>query len=137
MLIRRFVNASFRLLMREAWNATLVVEYNTILTDHGGPLWYELQLHPPPTRSLKRIITLLPSQLDRHQDTPKSALPPGRYLSRRTRQSARESPSHTGGVDTSARTARHPPDTLHRPRRTDADKNDAAADAVVDPRAAS
>ncbi|PIL31428.1 hypothetical protein GSI_06129 [Ganoderma sinense ZZ0214-1] len=38
MLVRRFVNASFRLLIREGWDASVVNEYNAILTDRGGPL---------------------------------------------------------------------------------------------------
>ena len=39
MLVRRFVNASFRLLIRDEWDASVCAEYNTILTDKGGPLW--------------------------------------------------------------------------------------------------
>lgn len=39
MLIRRFTNASFRLLIREKWDNTLCAEYNSILSDRGGPLW--------------------------------------------------------------------------------------------------
>lgn len=39
MLVRRFVNASFRLLIREGWDVVAVMEYNSILTDCGGPLW--------------------------------------------------------------------------------------------------
>ena len=42
MLIRRFVNASFRLLIRSGWDAEVCRAYNSILTDHGGPLWYAL-----------------------------------------------------------------------------------------------
>ncbi|KAI1793170.1 Nop52-domain-containing protein [Ganoderma leucocontextum] len=38
MLVRRFVNASFRLLIREGWDAAAVKEYNSILTGRGGPL---------------------------------------------------------------------------------------------------
>ncbi|RDX51869.1 Nop52-domain-containing protein [Lentinus brumalis] len=38
MLIRRFVNASFRLLIRSGWDAEACREYNSILTDRGGPL---------------------------------------------------------------------------------------------------
>ncbi|KAH9947101.1 Nop52-domain-containing protein [Amylocystis lapponica] len=38
MLVRRFVNASFRLLIREEWDSTTTAEYNTILTARGGPL---------------------------------------------------------------------------------------------------
>lgn len=41
MLVRRFVNASFRLLMRNDWDASLCVEYNSILAGRGGPLWCE------------------------------------------------------------------------------------------------
>ena len=40
MLIRRFVNASFRLLMRSEWDESACNEYNDILTKPGGPLWY-------------------------------------------------------------------------------------------------
>ncbi|KAI0652418.1 Nop52-domain-containing protein [Trametes meyenii] len=41
MLVRRFVNASFRLLIREGWDEAACREYNSILTDHGGPLCSE------------------------------------------------------------------------------------------------
>jgi ribosomal RNA-processing protein 1 len=40
MLIRRFVNASFRLLMRYDWDADSFQTHNDILTTtNGGPLW--------------------------------------------------------------------------------------------------
>ena len=39
MLIRRFVNASFRLLMRHDWDADSFQKYNDILATKGGPLW--------------------------------------------------------------------------------------------------
>ena len=39
MLIRRFVNASFRLLMRDKWERDSCQRYNAILTQRGGPLW--------------------------------------------------------------------------------------------------
>ncbi|GBE77618.1 Nop52-domain-containing protein [Sparassis latifolia] len=38
MLIRRFVNASFRLLMRTEWDQAACDEYNSILTGRSGPL---------------------------------------------------------------------------------------------------
>ncbi|CCL98081.1 uncharacterized protein FIBRA_00075 [Fibroporia radiculosa] len=38
MLVRRFVNASFRLLMKTGWDSASCAEYNTILTHRGGPL---------------------------------------------------------------------------------------------------
>jgi ribosomal RNA-processing protein 1 len=38
MLIRRFVNATFRLLLRSTWNKDTCQEYNQILTGEGGPL---------------------------------------------------------------------------------------------------
>lgn len=38
LLIRRFVNAAFRLLMRSDWDSGLCQEYNDILTTRGGPL---------------------------------------------------------------------------------------------------
>ncbi|KAI9068693.1 Nop52-domain-containing protein [Trametes sanguinea] len=41
MLVRRFTNASFRLLMRSEWDAAACQEYNSILTDRGGPLCAE------------------------------------------------------------------------------------------------
>jgi ribosomal RNA-processing protein 1 len=44
MLIRRFVNATFRLLMRAKWDTDACREYNSILSGPGGPLWYV----PPP-----------------------------------------------------------------------------------------
>jgi len=38
MLVRRFVNASFRLLLRDCWQGASCNEYNDILTQAGGPL---------------------------------------------------------------------------------------------------
>ncbi|KAI0036589.1 Nop52-domain-containing protein [Vararia minispora EC-137] len=38
MLIRRYVNASFRLLMRAGWSLGTIDEYNKILVRQGGPL---------------------------------------------------------------------------------------------------
>ncbi|KAI0828946.1 Nop52-domain-containing protein [Trametes gibbosa] len=46
MLVRRFVNASFRLLMRAEWDEATCQEYNSILTDRGGPLCPEDQRVP-------------------------------------------------------------------------------------------
>ena len=39
MLIRRFVNASFILLMTNDWSLPLCEEHNSILRSVGGPLW--------------------------------------------------------------------------------------------------
>lgn len=39
MLVRRFVNATFRLLMRTEWDGLTCEEYNSMLTATGGPLW--------------------------------------------------------------------------------------------------
>ena len=39
MLIRRFVNASFVLFIKNEWSSTLCEEHNTILRSAGGPLW--------------------------------------------------------------------------------------------------
>ena len=39
MLIRRFVNASFRLLMRYDWDSGSLKAYNDMFTTEGGPLW--------------------------------------------------------------------------------------------------
>ncbi|KAI5121317.1 hypothetical protein M0805_003784 [Coniferiporia weirii] len=38
MLVRKFMNASFRLLIRTEWDRGAVDEYNSILTARGGPL---------------------------------------------------------------------------------------------------
>lgn len=40
MLVRRFVNASFRLLIRTNWEEETCKMYNDILTSEKGPLWY-------------------------------------------------------------------------------------------------
>ena len=49
MLIRRFLNASFRLLMRNNWDPAICAEYNEILTRKGaGPLWYSIPRSPSP-----------------------------------------------------------------------------------------
>jgi ribosomal RNA-processing protein 1 len=39
MLVRRFVNATFRLLGRSKWDKSACDTYNDILTREGGPLW--------------------------------------------------------------------------------------------------
>lgn len=39
MLVRRFLNASFRLLIRAKWDPSALQEYSSILTNTGGPLW--------------------------------------------------------------------------------------------------
>jgi hypothetical protein len=51
LLIRRFVNATFRLLMRSDWDVGFCQVYNDILTARGGPLWY-FRLLPFSTRPL-------------------------------------------------------------------------------------
>ncbi|KAL4062983.1 nucleolar protein,Nop52-domain-containing protein [Scleroderma yunnanense] len=38
MLIRKFVNATFRLLIRAKWNESAIEEYHSILSNTGGPL---------------------------------------------------------------------------------------------------
>jgi ribosomal RNA-processing protein 1 len=38
MLVRRFVNASFRLLERSEWSTTACGDYNDILSGQEGPL---------------------------------------------------------------------------------------------------
>lgn len=38
MLIRRYVNASFRLMMRTKWDADVCERHNAIMTGDGGPL---------------------------------------------------------------------------------------------------
>ena len=44
MLVRKFVNASFRLLVRTEWDAAAVKEYNSILSGPNGPLWWSALL---------------------------------------------------------------------------------------------
>lgn len=44
MLVRRFVNVSFRLLLQNDWDSKTCRNYNTILTDEGGPLWWAFLL---------------------------------------------------------------------------------------------
>jgi len=39
MLVRRFVNATFRLLLRAEWEYSVCQEYNSMLVQTGGPLW--------------------------------------------------------------------------------------------------
>ncbi len=56
MLIRRFVNSSFRLLMRYDWDSGSFQTYNDILTAKGGPLWYAV--HRPFVFCL--CLTLIP-----------------------------------------------------------------------------
>jgi ribosomal RNA-processing protein 1 len=38
-LIRRFVNASFILLIKNDWSSPLCEEHNATLRSVGGPLW--------------------------------------------------------------------------------------------------
>jgi ribosomal RNA-processing protein 1 len=40
MLMRRYVNATFRLLAREEWSEESIDAVNRILTENGGPLSY-------------------------------------------------------------------------------------------------
>ena len=42
MLVRRFLNASFRLLIRAKWDPSSLQEYTAILANTGGPLWQVL-----------------------------------------------------------------------------------------------
>lgn len=48
MLIRKYVNASFRLLIREEWSSLALAEYTDILTGKGGPLKSVPYLAPNP-----------------------------------------------------------------------------------------
>lgn len=42
MLVRKFINASLRLMGRDEWNREAILAYNEILARKGGPLWYGL-----------------------------------------------------------------------------------------------
>lgn len=50
MLVRRFLNASFRLLIQAKWDPSALREYTSILTNTGGPLWSVLFPKPCPSR---------------------------------------------------------------------------------------
>lgn len=55
MLVRRFVNASFRLLTQERWKTSLVDHHNLILDEQGGPLWWDLCQHVDEVALTSRI----------------------------------------------------------------------------------
>ena len=40
MLVRKFVYASFALLMRNQWDEDILAKMNEMLTSTGAPLWY-------------------------------------------------------------------------------------------------
>lgn len=69
MLVRRFVNASFRLLIDEKWSSTAIDEYSKILTGRGGPLEY--------VASTRFDIILKGAQPRRPQSPNQSSLPFG------------------------------------------------------------
>lgn len=64
MLVRRYINASFKLLSRAGWDKASCEEYNDILTHEGGPLWYNLRLVSLyiqfPNATLVRQISVYP-----------------------------------------------------------------------------
>ena len=44
MLVRKFVNAGFRLLLRAEWEAEIIKAYTEMLAGRGGPLRYDIFL---------------------------------------------------------------------------------------------
>ncbi|KZT08541.1 Nop52-domain-containing protein [Laetiporus sulphureus 93-53] len=75
MLIRRFVNASFRLLMRTGWDGAACDEYNSILTVRGGPLCSD-DIRVPSSLSY-HLADIYLEELDKAYDNPpeSSSLP--------------------------------------------------------------
>ncbi|KAI0639972.1 Nop52-domain-containing protein [Trametes polyzona] len=73
MLVRRFVNASFRLLMRAEWDEDACREYNSILTDRGGPLCPEDQRVP--TSLAYHLADIYLEELDKAYGNPPSPSP--------------------------------------------------------------
>lgn len=78
MLVRRFLNASFRLLIRAKWDPSALQEYTSILTNTGGPLWSVLFPEP-----FSQLIEILP-QLCRCTRTNWPYLPSSRSIPRGT-----------------------------------------------------
>ncbi len=79
MLIRRFVNATFRLLMRTEWDIAVITEYNHVLTSPGCPLWYVLFVAIP-------VAYSIPSKPWRYSCPDQPGLPYSRCISGRTGQ---------------------------------------------------
>ena len=112
MLVRRFLNASFRLLIRADWDDSALQHYTSILANAGGPLW-----HVPFSLPSHQSIYLL---IQPHRCTRASwpQLPSGRNIPRRTRK---------GRVCfhlTRPRPHPHIIVPLHIPRRPHTDKHD-------------
>ncbi|KAI0778739.1 Nop52-domain-containing protein [Trametes elegans] len=63
MLVRRFVNASFRLLIRAEWDEAACTECNSILTDRGGPLCPDD--HRVPTSLAYHLADIYLEELDK------------------------------------------------------------------------
>ncbi|KAI0361012.1 Nop52-domain-containing protein [Trametes cingulata] len=73
MLVRRFVNASFRLLMRADWDEAACQEYNSILSSRGGPLCSEdLRV---PTSLAYHLADIYVEELDKALGNPPSPNP--------------------------------------------------------------
>ncbi|KAL1951142.1 hypothetical protein VTO73DRAFT_291 [Trametes versicolor] len=74
MLVRRFSNASFRLLMRAEWDEETCKEYNSILTDRGGPLCPEdIRV---PTSLAYHLADIYLEELDKALANPPAPSPP-------------------------------------------------------------
>ncbi|KAF8167625.1 nucleolar protein,Nop52-domain-containing protein [Crassisporium funariophilum] len=73
MLIRRFINATFRLLIRSKWEKEVCEEYNHILTREGGPLCpSDIRV---PTSLAYHIADIYIEELDKSLGTATSCLP--------------------------------------------------------------
>lgn len=70
MLIRRFVNVGFRLLIRVGWQKNACDEYNDILSSQGGPLWCVFKpksgSHINPAYELALLTSKSPPSLSYH-----------------------------------------------------------------------
>ncbi|PPQ67168.1 hypothetical protein CVT25_005769 [Psilocybe cyanescens] len=73
MLIRRFINATFRLLARVKWDTSACHEYNQILTKEGGPLCpSDIRV---PASLAYHIADIYVEELDKALASPKSSSP--------------------------------------------------------------
>ncbi|KAF9459823.1 Nop52-domain-containing protein [Collybia nuda] len=74
MLVRRFVNASFRLLIRTEWDKSACDEYNRILMGINGPLCpSDIRV---PTGLAYHLADIYVEELDKTLSTPSASAPP-------------------------------------------------------------
>ncbi|KAG8857720.1 hypothetical protein FRB91_010957 [Serendipita sp. 411] len=73
LLVRKFVNASFRLLIREKWSKSALEEYENILAGKGGPLYPEDRRIPSGLGY--HLADIYNEELDKAMGTTETALP--------------------------------------------------------------